>query len=375
MIIVSDENIPGVESMFGDYGDLRFIPGRSITKMDLLNADVLLVRTLCEVNRQLVEGTPVKFVGSMTSGTDHIDTNYLSSRDIEFAHAPGCNAMAVVQYDFSVFASLRPDWKELQIGILGCGNVGLSLYKILKRIGAKVRVFDPFLTNHDVSELVEFSEVLKSDILCIHTPLTYDGSHPTAKLLNHSQISTIRSGTLLINAGRGGVIDNAALLNRLIGQNDLLVALDVWEGEPDINLSLFSQVSLATPHIAGYTWEAKMRATGMVRNAFLSWSGISCPSADIFEKSEGHLDSIVDESTLNDAILACYDVASDDKVFRNKVTSSLAVGVTFDSIRNTYPARHEFNYYSVDAGHKLAEDLSKLGFSMANYNQALNRDR
>ena len=171
------------------------------------------------------------------------------------------------------------------------------------------------------------------------------------------------------------MIDNSALLKRLISQKDLLVALDVWEGEPEINLSLLSEVSLATPHIAGYTYEAKIRATGMVRNAFLSWRGMSIPSEDIFDEPKGRLESLVDQSTLNDAIIACYDVSSDDKNFREELTASNAVGVTFDSMRNTYPARHEFNHYSVDADHKLVASLRKLGFNAANYKEALSRDR
>lgn len=354
--------MPLVEELFGGFGAIRRLPGRSIKGKDLKQADVLLVRSVTQVDQQLLDESPVRFVGSATIGTDHIDIDYLQSRHICFAHAPGCNAEAVVQYDLSVFCRLRPEWRKSKIGIVGCGNVGGRLYRKLQQLGVATLVCDPFLSKDDIPDLVDFEEVLGADILCLHTPLTASGPYPTHHMINSKVLDFLGSDKLLLNAGRGAVVDNRALLKRLVEGADLTVALDVWESEPDIPPELLRRVAIGTPHIAGYTREGKERGTRMVYRAFLDWLSESDQSS--IEPSAGDLENI-SPATLNDAILQTYDVLQDDRRMRSSILSQEDnVAVAFDRLRRQYPERHEFSHFRARSiSPELHSDLGVLRFS------------
>lgn len=359
MKIVADQNMPLVQELFTQYGQVHLLPGREISAADVADADVLLVRSVTEVNRQILENSKVKFVGSATIGTDHIDTDYLQSADITFAHAPGCNAEAVVQYDLSVMCRLEPDWQSKILGIVGCGNVGGRLYKKLRDLGVSCRVYDPFLTTDSNVDLVSFEELISSsDIICVHTPITTAGSFPTHHMFDSGVLSKIKPGALLLNAGRGAVIDNRALLAHLQTGAPLQVALDVWEPEPQLDLNLMALVELATPHIAGYSLEGKTNGTQMVFDAFLRFLGKRSQPCEPMAEFEvlGNLD------TVGEAILASYDVAEDDQRMREtmaNLSGPEAVGRAFDQLRKTYPVRREFSYYSVSTADS---NFRRLGF-------------
>ena len=164
--------------MFAAYGELHLLVGRDISAADVKDADILLVRSVTSVGRDLLAGSSVKFVGSATIGTDHIDLNYLDAAGIGFSHAPGCNADAVVQYDLSVMCRLMPDWQSKKVGILGCGNVGGQLYKRLQALTVSCAVYDPFLSQQQIPDLGALDNVLKCDVICVHTPITTDGRSP-----------------------------------------------------------------------------------------------------------------------------------------------------------------------------------------------------
>ena len=352
MKIVADQNMPLVEELFGRFGKAELLPGRDISAADLADADVLLVRSVTQVNEHLLAGSTVKFVGSATIGTDHIDCDYLSEKAISFAHAPGCNARAVVQYDLSVFCRLQPDWRTKEIGIIGCGNVGGRLYLTLKALGVSCRVYDPFLTQEKVADLVDFADVLETEIICLHTPYTTDGPYPTHHLFDRQALEKLKPGTLLLNAGRGAVIDNAALLDLLEKGADISVALDVWEGEPDLNLQLMNKVNLATPHIAGYSREGKEGGTRMVFEAFCRWRNAPgfAPLQFPFEQKE-----LLRADTVNQAIIESYDVSRDDQCMREAmeslkrqgIESAQTVAQVFDRLRRDYPQRREFSHFKV----------------------------
>ena len=364
MRIVSDANIFGVSELFCHYGDVKVLSGSKIARSDLIGAQVLLVRTTTRVNRELLQDTSIRFVGSATSGIDHIDLKYLKSENIEFAHSPGNNANAVVQYDLSVFANLRPDWRALTIGIIGCGKVGGRLYTLLKELDVKIRVYDPFLSDSQIPELIDLHEVLKSDIVCLHTPLTFNGKHPTANLLDEEKINRLPAGALLVNASRGGVLNEDALFRRLKSKNDLHVALDVWDSEPSINLPLMNRVALATPHIAGYTLEAKKKASLMLRDAFLSWQGAAPTAGDVIVSNPKIIRLEKTVKPLNHLILACYDAVEDDKALRLALNNGNERGLGFEKLRNEYSFRHDFQYYSVPGPKGNPNELRALGFGV-----------
>jgi erythronate-4-phosphate dehydrogenase len=368
--IVADENMPLVKKLFSRYGDVRLIPGRSIRSEDVLDADVLLVRSVTSVNSKLLQGSSVKFVGSATIGIDHVDATFLSSSGIRFAFAPGCNAKAVVQYDLSVMSRLMPDWQDKTVGIIGCGNVGGQLCNTLLAIGVNCRVYDPFLPADGRFPVGNLNEVLASDIVCLHTPLTYESLFPTHHMIDRAAINRLGAGALLINAGRGEVIDTEALLDILRSGKELSVALDVWESEPDICSDLLRHVSLGTPHIAGYSLEGKVNGTTMVFDRFLEWLNVQ---EDYTARLSIDPVSIIDQTinSFTQALLASYDVLDDDKRMRERLFG-LAKGSTeqrdmFDALRREYPVRREFGSTVIDVGGQtegaeLKSTLAAVGF-------------
>ena len=367
--IVADENMVGVPELFSHFGEIRFLSGRDITADDVEFADVLLVRSVTRVNKDLLDGSSVRFVGSATIGVDHIDQIYLRQEGIRFAYAPGCNAAAVVQYVFSVLCKLCPDWELKTVGIVGCGNVGNLLRKKLLALNVGCRVYDPFLSSIEGSELDNLNYVAQSDIVSVHTPLTLDGRYPTAKMIDQKVINEMKDGALLINAGRGEVIDSEALLDRLKFGKSLKVALDVWESEPNINIELMEKIDLATPHIAGYSVDGKRSGTAMIYSAFLKWM-----EASAFRTTqigiEPKLIDLDESSTLAECILKSYDITIDDKSMRsliNSVSSSTGIAEAFDHLRKVYPERRDFTGSAIANGglnmsQEVKSRIASLGF-------------
>ena len=374
MKIIADENMSAVQALFAPYGEVETLAGRAINAATLATADVLLVRSVTRVDAQLLEGSRIQFVGSATIGTDHIDLQYLQDKGIHFAHAPGCNAEAVVQYMLSVFCTLEPQWRAKTVGIVGCGNVGGRLLHRLAALGVNCQVYDPFLSEAEGDSLTDLETVLSADIICLHTPLTQAGPHPSHHLINQAVLAqTIRPGALLINASRGGVIDNSALLAHLKGGADLKVALDVWEDEPEINLDLLGQVTIATPHIAGYSLEGRLRGTQMVRDGMCHHFGLAVDNSqqstalDLLAEGRGvEALFLAAGQGLDQAILGSYQVAEDDRQMRKAfgVDGGQRRGVVFDGLRKHYAQRREFSYYSTGGPGERAcrAELGLLGF-------------
>lgn len=375
MRIVVDENIPLVDECFGDLGEIVRLPGRDMTNKDLQGADALLVRSVTQVNAELLNDTPVRFVGTCTIGIDHFDTAYLDNEGISWASAPGCNANSVVEYVYAALAHLNIDWAGKQVGIIGCGNVGGRLYRRLKAQGVDCRVYDPFLSTEQIPDLTSLTAVLESDIVCMHTPLTRSGPHPSFHLVGEAQLQQLKPGAVLLNAGRGPVIDNQALLAHLKAGADLKVVLDVWEPEPDISRPLLQKVALGSPHIAGYSYDGKMQGTFMIYEALCRHLGRS-PEKDL----NALRPSVNDPQrrwaggetwpALQRLIPQVYDITEDDRRLRalaeraDRGEADFAKG--FDRLRKEYPKRREFGNYRV-TGDFSEEDrvrLEALGFQI-----------
>lgn len=389
--IVADENIPLVSEFFTTLGDVSTYPGRTMTAEQVKNADVLLVRSVTPVNEKLLAGSKVQFVGTCTIGIDHLDVEYLQRKGIVYHSAPGCNANSVVEYIFSVLAKVKFDWLQASFGIIGCGNVGGHLYRRLKALGLPVVCYDPFLTTDDNPDLRELDEVLNAEVICMHTPLTLDGEYPSHHLLDEARIQQLKPGSLLINAGRGPVIDNQALKRVLQQRDDLTVVLDVWEPEPNLDTELMQQVALASPHIAGYSYDGKVEGTAMIYRALchqlnceqtvLSSQLLQDDSVEFKKILPGDMPDSGDvlQSTVNQIILQAYDVGEDDRRMRTKLLgndcrqSAQAFAQGFDELRKHYPKRREFPCFQVDLSSKnfssdkkksLNKLLATLGFDL-----------
>ena len=391
MKIVADENMSEVQTLFSAYGDVLTLAGSEISRKVIRDASVLLVRSVTRVDQSLLEGSAVKFVGSATIGTDHIDLDYLRRANIRFAHAPGCNANAVVQYMFSVFCTVEPQWRSKSIGIIGCGNVGGRLLRCLNSLGVHCKVYDPYLSASSVDVtigkktgakniLTELDDVLQSDIVCLHAPLSHGGDFPTIHMINQQVLEDKLNGNgVLINAARGGLIDNQALLAHLDSGADLKVVLDVWENEPNINLRLLQQVRLATPHIAGYSEEGRLKGSLMVRDALGSWLGVddSLPETPMEGAGEQRVLCLHPDEGVEKAILTSYRVAEDDRIMRSALLTDVNVkddkdeknnaaktGPLFSGLRKHYLQRREFGSCRVElaADHVFRSPLKRMGF-------------
>ena len=381
MLIVADENIPLLDSFFGDIGEIRRVSGRSMSNEDVRDADIVLVRSVTRVNRELLEGSRVRFVGTTTIGTDHVDLDWLEAAGIRFSAAPGCNANSVAEYVLSVLslhAERRglADWSQLSVGIVGVGNVGGELAHKLERLGFDVRLCDPPRADReeDDQEFVSLEEAMKCDVVSLHTPLTREGDHPTLHMIGHPELEALGANQLLINAGRGEVIDSSALLARLDQGNAPTVALDVWEREPRIHPELVDRVWLATPHIAGYSLEGKVQGTEMIYQSLSQFLGLPVRKKAGQFLPEPALSKISftssadEEDAIRIALRACYDPRPDDARLRNAMTGSVEErGAAFDRLRRDYPVRRECSSLKIQlkgTSKSLQDSFRAIGFKL-----------
>ncbi len=371
MRIVVDANVPAAQACFGALGEVVRLPGRDIDAAALREADALVVRSITRVDRAMLDatlqaGSPLGFVGSCTIGTDHIDRQALSEHGIAFASAPGCNAEAVVDYVLVSLLTLaeRQGWQlaNRRVGIVGVGNVGNRLLKRLTAMGIDCLACDPprvetqSIEQEDTAGFVDLDTLIDAcDVLCLHTPLVRRGPHVTYHLLDAQRISALAPGTVLLNAGRGDCVDGAALRQRLAGQADLTAVLDVWEAEPAIDAALADLAAIATPHVAGYSLDGKLRGTHQVYHALCGHLGLPTrltlkdllplPAVTRLTLNEGH----DPEETLRLCLRTVYDVRRDhDSLRRESWRQGMAQG--FDACRAGYPLRREAATLVVELG-------------------------
>lgn len=372
MKILADENIPLIHEFFDGLGHVRTMPPRAMTAEDARDADLLIVRSVVPIGRELLDGSRIRFVGTCTAGTDHLDIGYLEEAGIHWSSAAGCNANAVGDYVFSALAALGVDFLPLRVGIIGCGNVGSRLYRRMRALGVDCCCYDPLLKPDPELNLSSLDKVLECDIVCIHAPLTRSGPHPSFHLVGRDELDKLRPGAVLISAGRGGVVDNHALSELLKRRLDLRVVLDVWESEPDIDTSLFEQVDLGTPHIAGHSYDGKAVGTEIIYQQacrFLSQpETVTFNDLDQFKPSQAlrlRSDDLV--SALHEAILAVYDVREDYQRFATALAMEESPRQVFDRLRKHYPMRREFSTYTVELkqnNDELSSQLQALGFKI-----------
>ena len=381
MKIIADENMPNAKTLFSHLGVVELVNGRTLTHEQVKDADVLLVRSVTKVTRDLLEGSSVFFVGSATIGVDHIDLQYLSEANVAFSSAPGCNAEAVTDYVFSALSYLylakKLRWLRKKIGVIGYGNVGKSVYQRFARMGCQVCVYDPLKESSGGSvNFVSLAEVLACDVISLHAPLTLSGPYPTKGMLGAEELSKLSAGVAIISAGRGGVIDEQALIERHAQlDGDLHLVLDVWDNEPNINQKLVSIVDIATPHIAGYSKQGREKGTWMVYQALCQHLKLNTPSISSKDAmSAGWLSAIhvccdgVPEEMLARSIHAIYDVARDDTRLRFKYRENKENNV-FDWLRKHYVERDELNTCSMNTDNSAAHNLLGAAGFLVNINK------
>ncbi len=288
-MILYDTHIPLTQFSEILSEEMIAIDGRNITKKAILEAGAraLFVRSVTQVNDDLISGTGIRFVGTTTAGYEHVDIESLRKRGIAFAHAPGSNAMPVVEFVFFALhewsQSLNAELKGKTIGIIGMGEIGKRIAKMCKQLGMHVLASDPPLEMYGIKPSDNISwtslETLckESDCITIHSALTDNGFHPSLNLVNERYLSLTKPGALLIQASRGGIVNEQALLNAL-NEQDLHLAIDVWSNEPRWNelIANHPRAFMTTPHIAGYTSSARKRGVEMIIRDYCDFLGKKC---------------------------------------------------------------------------------------------------
>ena len=345
MRVVVDENIPYLQTPLRRVAEVTALPAEAITAEAVREADALIVRTRTRCDASLLAGSHVRFIATATIGYDHIDTVWCDAHGIRWVNAPGCNASSVCQYVECALRLLADEGvitlSGSTMGIVGLGHVGSRVKIMAERLGLRTLCCDPPLaeerskgqqTNKSTSRLVDRIQrvdlsaccfvdlqtlAAESDILTFHVPLTKDGPYPTWHMADAAFFASLRRNPLFINTSRGPVAETAALCAAFQSGQIRQAVIDVWEGEPDINLDLLCLARITTPHIAGYSADGKARASQMVLDAFAEFYGLSPLSAETPPPAA-----------------TPYDIDADSR--RLKASPS-----TFEYQRNHYPLRRE----------------------------------
>ncbi|WP_201526518.1 4-phosphoerythronate dehydrogenase [Psychrobacter frigidicola] len=361
LTIIADSNIASLDEFFNAQTlgqdtaqavNIVTVAGRDITAQLLseLQPDVLLIRSVTPVNAELlIDNQSVRFVGSATIGTDHVDQAYLSERNITFANAAGCSKHSVAQYVLAAILTLRPRyWQQpLVLGIIGLGNIGSTLAQYAADLGWQVLGYDPLLPASTFNN-ASFDEVIsQSDAISLHVPLTNaegrnSSAYPTRHLIGVAALDAMPADTLLINSARGPVVD-ATALEVNIDQTARQVVLDVFEHEPQIAEHLLTKLTIATPHIAGYTLEGKLRGTQMVYDALCEEFDVK-PAQSMHNLLPVNMYLWSELKEYPDRLIKFYDIMQDDKLLRAKVTDGQVSGADFDQLRRDYHLRREWQF-------------------------------
>lgn len=325
--VVADKQIPHLAGRLEPMACVRYLDADEITPEAVADADALLVRTRTRCDSNLLAGSKVSFVGSATIGTDHIDLDWCRRHGITVANAPGCNAPAVAQWVLSTIGHhiAGTDPASITLGIIGVGHVGGIVDRWARHIGFRVLLNDPpraeagHLPGHvDLDRLLD-----QSDIITVHTPLTDSGRHPTRHLIDSRAIARAQRCRLLINAARGGIVDESAL--DTFGGD---LAIDCWQNEPHIDHDILQRACVATPHIAGYSNEGKIRGTAMIVDALNRHFGWNAqPPATTMPAGGAQAPTLAD-------IMHSYDPLADTARLK-------AHPDDFEALRNHYPLRNE----------------------------------
>lgn len=369
MRIVVDENMPHAQALFAEFGEVIPLAGRQICAADLKEVDALMVRSITRVDRALLADCPrLRFVGTATIGTDHVDQTLLAERGIPFFSAPGCNKVSVGDYVLSALLVLAErhelDLGRMSLAVIGAGNTGECVAGKAQALGMRVLRCDPPRARQEgASGFVDYQTALSADIVSFHVPITEQGQDASFHLLGAKEIARRPAGQILINASRGEVWDNEALLARQQGAAPLRLVMDVWEKEPEVLAALVPHTELATPHIAGYSLEGKARGTWMLYQALCQQEGRQpraelerlLPAPDVTELSPGRA---ADQALIKQLVHLIYDVRRDDARFRAR----LAIPGSFDEQRKGYPERRELSSLRLTGPFGEDPALAALGF-------------
>ena len=369
MTIFYETSMPYADAFFAGLGPCQGFSGGSVTPADLRDASMLLVRSTTKVDEALIsQCEKLRFVATATAGFNHLDLDYLRNRNIPVYIAAGCNAVSVAEYVLSALVQsagrLQWQWRDKTVGIVGAGQVGSALAARLEALGVRYLLCDPpKQAAGDNREFVTMDAIMQCDVITLHTPLVKNDDHPTLHLFDATRLAQLSSNQLLINASRGEVVDNRALLEAFESGRKLNVILDVWEQEPDIDTRLIPHVIFASAHIAGHSIEGKARGTEMVYQAACEQLAMKAnlSLAEFLPPAQPECFTLQDPQSadIDRLICAVYDISQDDLRFRQQMRNAS----DFSALRKHYPIRRECSAYRLNAGkNSVSQALYGLGF-------------
>jgi erythronate-4-phosphate dehydrogenase len=424
MKIVCCSNMPFAREAFSTLGDVLVKDGRTITAEDARDATILAIRSTLRVDRALLDGSSVKFVGTATIGIDHMDTAWFDQKGIKWCYAPGCNANSVSEYVTTALLCLANrhglKLEGKTIGVVGVGNVGSLVVKKAEALGMRVLQNDPprergigvsecrsvGVGKTEVSlsavalakaegqrsndrqqttddgqlttdaRFVSLEQILaESDIVTMHVPLTKDGPDKTLRMADTKFFAAMKPSCIFLNSARGGAVVTDTLLTAIGKESVSRTVIDTWEGEPTYRKDLMEKADIGTPHIAGHSFEGKVMGTVMVyRSAceFLgvkpSWTPDNLLPPPLVPEINLDVKGMSDEKALWELVRRVYDIEADDRRLREGcVADNKARAAHFDDLRRNYPVRREFRFTRVaakNASRKLLAKITGLGFAI-----------
>jgi len=377
--IVVSKSTPFIIEVFSSIGNVIPLDSKDMTNHSIADADVLIVRSETKVNESLLKGSNIRFVGTVTSGIDHIDINYLKANGIEFASAPGSNSNSVAEYIAASLLTLEAKMgytlKGKTIGVVGVGNVGSKVVKLAHILGMNVLQNDPPLQRKTGdSRFISLDDLMEADIVTLHVPLTIGTKDATFHLFDQDRIKKMKPKSILINTSRGSVVETEALRKALVNRHISTAILDVWENEPFIDIDLLNKVFIGTPHIAGYSIDGKINALRFIYNSvckFIGKEGKYDFAKIRMTPKEPIINVLTNEKSINSTILSCvnfcYNILEDDENLRvlEKIPP-IERGHYFQELREKYRTRYEFHNYLVrlsKSNPEIETKLSAIGFN------------
>ena len=345
MKVVVDKDIKNFIDLANELDGLQDIKFTYVTSKEidndlLIDADVLFIRSTTKIDKKLLENSSVKLIGSATAGIDHIDIDYLESSQIRWFYSPGCNSSSVVHYVLSSIGYLKKINvmnEESIIGIIGCGNVGSKLRLILNKLKIKNMICDPY---KDFDYLSSMEEVSQCEVISLHTPLTFSDKYATHNMIDKYFLENSQVGTI-INTSRGSIVNE----KDLVEANHINYISDVWQNEPCPDTDIIKKAILATPHIAGHSYEGKINGTINLLSTFIE-------VIDISEKNMISNKKLLSNMTQNKPInnninlssfIDSYDIFNESIVFKELSNKSdqFIPAADFINIRRMHKIRND----------------------------------
>lgn len=362
MKIVADEQIPLLKEYVADQHELIVRPGREISPKDVNDADVLIVRSITPVNEALLQHSLVKFVGSVTAGIDHLDTDWLDHAGIAWRAAPGFNSQAVADYVATLIAALektdtlKPNARRA--AVIGCGEVGSKVIQHLKALQFDVIQCDPLRAEDESDfESTPLEAIENVDLISLHVPLRQHEPYATYHLIDESFLNRQKKGAILINAARGDVIASALLTN-----NPLITCLDVFEHEPCIDKNVLKNTLIATPHMAGYSMQSRRRGIDFIYQYAKKNRFIRPAREELLAMPTQTIEFPETNITWQDVLLRLFNplIATEQMKQLLLNTPLPEEGHEFDRFRATFHTRHEFAFTTIIAPHLPPQEATVL---------------